>query len=362
MRGTPLKRLAKGAQIRNYVVNCESNFIFLVNPPIDGYRIATHRGCSCNELIALHNRHLIDRELREYDKEYMLSQFRKVSRSWKFNVEKMPMHEIVKGYTGGKRRMYYRAMLDLKFGLRPTDSHISMFVKPDKYPESDIQDKAPRAIQYRHPRYNLSLAVFLKPFEHHFYELEGSDGLRVITKGMNHTELARLFLEKISLYEDPVFIECDHSKFDSTINVHHLKFEHSVYNRTFKSSHLRLLLRKQLFNKGYSRNGLKYYVKGTRMSGDYNTGLGNSLLNRAVLESWLTVPASIMLDGDDSVIILERRDVKHLDFSHFAKCGFTTEIALRYEMNKVEYCRRRLVLCDPPMFVRNPLRMNSGGR
>lgn len=339
-------------------IECVPSYTYLINPPIEGYQINVHRNCTCNELRALYNRHLIDRTLPEYDKDYMIKNFRRVSTNWKYNINKCDYKEIVNCYRGGKKRMYYKAMIDLQTGLRKTDAHIKMFVKPDKIPISDIETKPPRAIQYRNPRYNLKLASYLKPFEHEFYGMLGNDGLRVVTKGLNAVELAKLFMEKAALYENPVFIECDHSKFDSTINVDHLKFEHSVYLRTFKSSDLRKLLRMQVYNKGFSRTGIHYTIKGTRMSGDYNTGLGNSLINRAALESWLPLNSSILLDGDDSIIIVERRDFHKLNFEHFAKCGFTTTVAVKSNIEEVEYCRKRIILTGPTM-VRDPLRILS---
>lgn len=351
--------LAKNARIWKIPNECVIGHTYLVVPPIEGYQIGVHNSCSCNELISLTNRHLVDRTLPGYDKTYMKDSFNSVSKTWKFELERMAMLAVVNSYRGGKRRLYNRAMHEVKnFGLGKTDHHVRMFVKPDKISMSEINTKAPRAIQYRNPRYNLVLATYLKPYEHAFYELVGSDGLRVVTKGLNNVEIAKLMLDKAALYENPVYINCDHSKFDSTINVDHLKFEHMIYNRTFPS--LKNLLRKQLKNRGYTRSGIHYKVVGTRMSGDYNTSLGNSLLNRAVLESWLkNIKHSLILDGDDSVIIVEAKDVHKLDLSHFEKCGFTTTTDLCYDITEVEYCKKRLVMSDPPILMRSPLRVLS---
>ncbi|UHK03021.1 MAG: RNA-dependent RNA polymerase [Guiyang tombus-like virus 1] len=357
----PLQQLNPTARVWRTTKECNVSYVYIVDPPKIGYQVTVHRSCSCNELRALYNRHLIDRTLQTYHKQYMLEHFRRVSKKWKFEVEPTTYTNIVNNYHGGKRRMYARARLELlQFGNRSTDHHVRMFVKPDKYGVDEINDKVPRAIQYRNPRYNLKIATFLKPFEDAFYHLEGQDGLRVIVKGMNHVEQADLMIQKSLLFNNPVYISCDHSKFDSTINVDHLKFEHSVYDRSYRNGHLRMLLRKQLRNRGFTRHGMHYKVEGTRMSGDYNTSLGNCLINRAVLESWVWhVKHSIILDGDDSVIIVEAPDINKLDVTHFSRCGFTTELQLNYALTEVEFCRKRLLMSTPPVLVRNPLRILS---
>lgn len=246
--------------------------------------------------------------------------------------------------------------------LRANDHYVHMFVKPDKLSVDCIYKKAPRAIQFRSTRYNLVLATYLRPYEHAFYEWPGIGPslTRVVTKGLNRSQIAELFLEKASYFADPCFLSCDHSKFDSTIRTEHLRSEHSLYNRTFKNNRLRLLLQQQLINYGFSRRGIKYKVEGTRMSGDYNTGLGNCLINRVVLETFVKhVKHEIMLDGDDSVVIVERQDLHKLNFSHFERMGFETKISKQFDITKAEYCQSRLVFSNPPLMVRNPIRMLS---
>lgn len=360
MMSTPLMPLRPGVKIKVKNPICIPTKLYVVNPQPFAYQVFVHNSCTCNELVSLRNRHLVDRRLPQYDREYMLSQFKMVSKGWAVTAERYTYQQVVDCYSGAKKRMYQLASLELKkFGIRQTDHHISMFIKHDKY-DGNIEDKLPRAIQYRQARFNLSVATYLKPFEEKFYSIPSKSGLRVITKGLNPCQVASLLLEKANLFNCPLFLTCDHSKFDSTINEDHLKFEHSIYNRSYKQTILKVLLRKQLFNKGYSRCGIRYSVKGTRMSGDYNTGLGNSLINRAVLESMLyELKHEIMLDGDDAIVIIEKRDLQRVDLGHFARCGFTTVVKVVDDIQSVEYCKRRLCFSEPPIMVRNPLRALS---
>nr|QZZ63382.1 hypothetical protein [Leuven Tombus-like virus 3] len=353
---------ASRATIRMPPVLCTgSSPMYVINPMV-GYKVAVHSTCICNEALALHNRHLIERKTN-FNNKYFREMTKKVSKHWKFSPDKMSMWECVKQYNGGKRRIYATARAEiLTTGLRKSDSYISMFVKQDKYCESQIGDKMPRAIQYRSPRYNLVLATYLRPFEKQFYLLPGlgPSETRVITKGLNKTQIADLFLYKAAHFVNPVYISCDYSKFDSTIRVEHLKAEHAIYDRTFKSGELRKLLHQQLYNKGFSRHGIKYTIKGTRMSGDYNTGLGNSLINRIVLESWLCdVPHEIMLDGDDAVIIIEKTDMYKLNMQHINKMGFNPVIGATDDILEVVYCQSRLVMGKQAIMCRNPWRALS---
>lgn len=155
-----------------------------------------------------------------------------------------------------------------------------MFVKPDKYPEAAIRDKAPRAIQYRSPMYNLLIGRFLHVYEHALMEkLDGPSQTPFLAKGYNNQERAQILMEKISMFKNPQYICLDHSKFDSSISAELLKVEHLVYWKQFKNKWLRHLLKYQINNRGYTKSGIRYSIRGTRMSGDYNTGLGLSLIH-----------------------------------------------------------------------------------
>lgn len=332
---------------------------------MDGmYRVAYHKPCQHNELLALHNRHLIDRTYIPFDNDYWKEQSRIITKSWRFHPTTMSYYQVAMAYRGGKRRIYMRAREDLLTNSdRKSDAYVKMFVKPDRYPEETIEEKMPRAIQYRHPRYNLALATYLKPFEHEFYNHPGlgPSESRVITKGLNPTEIADLFIVKSAQFKRPLYLACDHSKFDSTIRVEHLKTEHGIYRRSFpKNGRLHSLLRRQIHNTGFTRSNIKYEIKGTRMSGDYNTGLGNSLINRIVLESYLKhIKHEIMLDGDDSVVIIEQEDYQFLDPDHFGKMGFETQVDITSDITQVVYCQRRLVLGAEAVMVRDPIRALS---
>lgn len=319
----------------------------------EGYQVATHTSCTCNELRALTERHLITRGTK-FDLPYFRKQCFDVEVPF---VEPIGKLEFIKHYSGAKRRSYANAYHTLQQVVSyDAISRIKMFVKPDKYPRGEIVSKAPRAIQYRAPEFNMLVGRFLKPYEEAYYSSTNSPiGLRMIAKGMNNHQRAANIVEASTYFSNPVYLLLDHSKFDSCVNEYFLKWEHRQYNKQFKNGFLRFLLSKCIVNRCKSVNGVKYQVKGTRMSGDYATALGNCLVNHLLLSSWLkNIKHHILLDGDDSVVICERDDLLSLmqTFGHFARMGFDTKCDIVYDINDVEFCRARLFPIDPPIFAR----------
>lgn len=235
---------------------------------------------------------------------------------------------------------------------------VSMFVKPDKYPLDALKTKAPRAIQFRSPEFNLMMAHYLKDFEEKYYEC--GPGLRSIAKGRNAQERAADILAKWRKFKDPVVFMADHAAFDSSIREAHLKGTHKVYRHFVPSKTLAKLLARQINNKGWSKNGIKYKIKGTRMSGDFDTGLGNCFVNKTALEFiFRRVKHELYIDGDDSLVFLERQDLPLVDLREFAELGFETKIELTDQLVEAEFCQCKLIRADPPIMVRNPYRLFS---
>ena len=99
----------------------------------------------------------------------------------------VPPEEYPRLYAGRKQLVYQRAYDSLKQrAVRRSDAYVSTFVKAEKVNFSAKVDPAPRVIQPRSPRYNLSVGRYLKLFEAELvHGFERVFGYRVITKGMN---------------------------------------------------------------------------------------------------------------------------------------------------------------------------------
>lgn len=338
--------------------------VVILNPTCYSYPVTIHQGCIHNERVALYNRHLTRISIGKYDRGYMHACFRDVASTIELDsVERLSPRSVVNHYVGAKRAVYERA-LDGLHTFNHAHSTLSMFVKPERMRLDKIKTKPPRAIQYRNPKFNLLLACYLKPFEEAFYAYRGKQPAPIIAKGRNSYERALDIKTLWDDFSDPVVWCLDHKEFDAHVTEDLLRAEHKAYLKAYKGNtgQLHRLLRWQLRNKGYSRNGIVYKVRGTRASGDYNTGLGNSLINYYLLRSWLNkhgVCGHIYLDGDDSLVFMERKDAKLMSFEHFNKCGMETTHELVYQLEEAEFCQCRWVNGEPPNMVRNPYRVAS---
>lgn len=323
-----------------------------------GYKVGIHASCQCNELNALHNRHMLERNVgmdlpHKFLREYV-NKFESVP------IPTTAFWKLINNYTGGKRKMYIRAYETIQtHGFVDNWSVVRMFVKPDRIPLSEILDKDARGIQARRPEFNLLYAHYLHGIEKHIYQLPGSGHTRItnFAKGKNNSQRASHIQQKWNSFDNPICFNIDHSRFDSTVSVEHLKLTHKIYKRFNKSRFFRYLMSKTLNNRGYTRTGISYSIKGTRMSGDYDTGLGNSLINDACLQYvFRNVKHEIYLDGDDSLVMIERRDVSKIDLNDFVKMGFNTKVALCTQPHQIEFCQARFLNTTPPYLARNPFR------
>lgn len=358
-----LGALADGAWVRSPPIFHEAKTkLWIATVQNNAYQVAVHSSCVCNEQQALYNRHLIRRGA-EFDAALWNYHARLTQKELEIpEMEPISYREVIQCYTGGKRRTYFMALQKLRQGgLLPGDMKVSMFVKPDRYPAGVIGDKHPRAIQYRSPKFNLVMSTYIKPFEHWLYnKTYGFSNTRVVVKGLSPYERAELFEEKIKNYNDPVFLEFDHSKFDSTLRRQHIKSSHWAYQRAF--GRLKFL-DCQLNNFGYSKGGIRYYVRATRMSGDPDTGCGNSYVNLLALRAWIRARSirkyDIMLDGDDGVVIIERSELFKVELAPFSRLGFDTKMHIKFSKYEVDFCQCRLMTIPRPNFVRNPVRAIS---
>lgn len=269
--------------------------------------------------------------------------------------------QVIDGYSGRKKARYVRALMTNNY--KPIDTRVKMMLKQDKFPLDKIEAKAPRAIQFRNEHYNLAIMKYIKPIEEWVYDnvrYGCVSDTRVICKNLNCYERADLLLEKVKWFRKPKYYLLDHSAFDSCITEYHLRSTHKKYRKLINSREFRFLLTAQIYNKGKTTNGTKYKVVGTRMSGDADTALGNCIVNLDVLTGVLKLSKiqkyDLMVDGDDSVVIVE--DHECLELSWFSKLGFETKCEVVNDLDDVEFCQSKI--CFDGMnhcFVRNPIRM-----
>lgn len=249
----------------------------------------------------------------------------------------MTVDEVIRSRPSAKRRRFERCR------YQPVNSRISAFVKYEKLPLVKLeQGKAPRMIQYRNPSFTLELLRFILPIETALYDYKYR-GKRVFAKGRDLHQMAA------DLDRGRNAVLMDHTGFDAHVNKQLLALEHWFYVRVFGNDPaLTHLLRQQRVNKGRTRCGLQYQIEATRMSGDANTSLGNTIINYAILSA--VCGRELYVNGDDSVAWTDARPTKQ-DFAVF---GMETKIEFVDRFN-VEFCQTK-VLQSKRLCVREPFR------
>nr|WIR83947.1 MAG: RNA-dependent RNA polymerase [Ulva tombus-like virus 1] len=243
--------------------------------------------------------------------ERSLKPFKKQIRKFAFGLTPWTLDKFVE--TRGRKKKVYEAARRRyeQSGVRPSDWKVNTFVKAEKLDLTKKPDPVPRVIQPRSPVYNLVIGVYVSPLEKILYrEIARMFDHPTVIKGMNARAQGECLHEKWSRLSDPVAIGFDVHRMDQHVSKELLEWEHSIYKLYDLPKGVRNLLRKQLYNTGaaYCYDGkVKYSVRGRRMSGDMNTGLGNCLIMCAVVFSALNGRFKYYLanNGDDCVLFID---------------------------------------------------------
>jgi hypothetical protein len=273
---------------------------------------------------------------------------------------KASLSDLLKNKTGRRRRRFLDGWHQYwKEGLKDGHSRIECMQKLELHPVEKLAGKADRAIQFRTVAFNAALSQFLKPVEHYLFAGTSYQGGRWCAKGLTTTQRALLLLDHSHAFKDPIFVLADHKTFDAHFNKRLIRECHRFYKKLWNYEvELCRLLECQVNNRGRTTGGIRYRVKGTRMSGDVDTALGNSIGNFGMLAAWLgNEDARIMLDGDDSVIVMERSTLSRLpDMADFMlNFGMRTIFEVTDKISEAEFCQARIVMGPTgPYYCGNP--------
>lgn len=291
---------------------------------------AVHSNCWHNEVAALAMRSLGPTPgSDEGSRLPVLSAFKRLRRvASRYCESRWDYHETALSYTGVLRRRYLEAERSLLSDgpLGPSDVKLRAFLKAEKKKPDSLAK--PRMIFPRSPRYNLELASWLKPFEHWLWGnlksrvVSGTGNSRVVAKGLNQRQRANLIVRKMRTVPDCVVFEVDGRAFEAHVDVWQLLQEHSVYESAYPGdSGLKKTLNKQLRNFGVTSNGVRFSREGGRASGDFNTGMGNTLVMLAVVMGVMSqvghVKWDTLVDGDNALIFVGGADATRV-YDEFA--------------------------------------------
>lgn len=298
----------------------------------------------------------------------------------KLCVERWTQDQVVQSYTGRLRVRYQAALDELKVGdtLTKHDKKLSAFLKAEKF-NPLLKPSKPRMIMARGPKYNLLLATWLKPLEHALYRrlkgaAPGVPATRQVGKGLNGRQRANLIRAKMeNVGGGCVVFEVDGKSFESHVSREDLRWEHNVYSKAFGGDpRLREMLDVQLSLKGKTACGIRYGRDGARASGDFNTGMGNTIIMRSCVIATLKLLYSegafrwdILVDGDNALIFVEQRASQrvHKRFAEVASQVSNQELAV--ENPETDFERVTFGQCKPcfngecHIMVRDPTKQLS---
>nr|UUG74220.1 MAG: RNA-dependent RNA polymerase [XiangYun tombus-noda-like virus 10] len=257
--------------------------------------------------------------------------------------------EVVASYSTARMRVRYEAarcsLVDDGVCV-PRDSDVSAFVKAERLPKYKVHK--PRVIMARSPRYNLELAAYLKPLEHVVYPALRGFGsrfqthTRLVGKGLGPIERANLIRRKFEATPDAVAVEVDGVSFESHFSVGVLQAEHDFYKSLVGDSRLSKLLSWQLAFRGRGA-GVSYWAEGIRASGDFNTGLGNTLVMVVLMiMTSLRVGGKfdMLADGDNCVLFFSR---KYLDAWREQLAVVSATVGFEMRLEKPVYALEEVV-------------------
>lgn len=272
---------------------------------------------------------------------------------------------------GPKRKRYEAAAESLREeDLGKRDARVEVFIKYEKTDHTTKQDPVPRVISPRTPRYNLKLGKYIKKLEPLLFKSLGKlFGDTTVIKGFNAYQSAMKLRKKWDHFKNPVAIGLDASRFDQHVSVDALKFEHDIYMKCFPlkkhQRKLRRLLNMQLENHcvGYTPEGVvKYTIRGTRMSGDMNTSLGNCVLMCCMIKAYadfVGIELKLANNGDDCVVFMEKSDMNKFQegvYEYFLGLGFNMKVEKPvFEFDQIEFCQTHPVYDGERwIMMRNP--------
>lgn len=298
-------------------------------PEVEGmWAPAIHSNCIHNEHRALVMRTMGPTPpfVRNVYLTRVFASFRRLAR--RMELAPWDYEHVVASYTGRMRERYEEARQSLiRDGeLVKGDKRLKSFVKGEKF-NPHAKESKPRLINARSPRYNLSLATFLKPLEAAFWRrlktrCKGVARTRVVGKGLNGRQRARLVVEKMgNVGAGCVVFEVDGKQFEAHVNREELAMEHSVYLSAYDNDpELRAMLSCQLDLKGVTSFGIKYERYGCRASGDFNTGLGNTMIMLGATYAAMDLLQAqgfdkrwdVLCDGDNCLMFVEPAGYREL--------------------------------------------------
>lgn len=263
--------------------------------------------------------------------------------------------EIIQRYSGKKKRRYELAKERILLeGLDYyADSAVNTFVKVTKYdiaaktkPGKD-HNKLCRTVNTRSYKFTLELLTYIHPIEEELMKMT-NNCLPCIAKGKNLEQRCKDIYLIWTETPDPVCLSLDLTGFDMHITKQMLKEEFKLYRKLYgDTKEIRLLTSAMLVNRIRTQHGLRYKIKGQRMSGDATTACGNVIQMITILRAVIgdRFKYNFYDDGDDCLLFISKRDLgEALDIlpGGYSKYGHVLKIEnIAREFSEIVFCQHR---------------------
>lgn len=186
-----------------------------------------------------------------------------------------PMDDQLFLFPRHRRKCYSEALQSLlSADLTKRDAMIKSFVKCEKIKIIE-EDKDPRMIQARTPRWNVELGKFTRLIEHQLYQIRSHKGNRIIAKGLTPRRRAYLLKAVWEQWRQPVALSLDLSRWDMHVRKPLMEAMQSVYLAVMPSPYLKWLIENLRNNVGITSQGVMFKRPDGVTSGDMTTALGN---------------------------------------------------------------------------------------
>lgn len=211
----------------------------------------------------------------------------------------------------GKRKQYSRALDSLlEWPVDRSDRKVKAFVKMEKAellkPQEDGTWKMsdPRIIQARGLRYNVELGRYTRAIEDQLKNLVDpawqAHGIMVpvVAKGHNLIKRAQVISRIWNLYDSPVALSLDLSRWDMHVSTELLQLMCQFYLGIFPDPYLEDLLASLTDSRCKSTQGVVYTKKHGVTSGDMTTALGNCVAVIVIVWTLRSVVEGCVMVGD----------------------------------------------------------------
>lgn len=276
----------------------------------------------------------------------------------KFDMETDTLKAFTKwndGFPPGRKKEHCNAFNHLQeSSMKAKDYYRKLFMKREKLDKSEeegLLDFNPRAISGTSHEANVLLGPFMVQYSKQLAKQWDGTGIFYYTSGATAQQTGSWMYD--NFHAGDLIVEVDFSQYDSTQGAEAHKVERQDYIQAGIEDFPGALavIDHQKHMRGFTNDGIEYFVQNGRNSGDPNTSCGNTRHTCATTEYVLTQvfgegDYKIKGMGDDNTSIVpmalanghDLDDIKSSIVEEYAKFGFVAKVKLHTDPSQAEFC------------------------